>query len=149
MSQLPLGLLRGEAEGGRNHFQPGFWILEAGQPEELSLLVPFPRRPGAWEASGVVALMRHPSSSLLGVQGVCVCVQYDLKRSLKLVMEEEVDVSARICFVGQSAGLGPLPVLLTMSEGHGERILIFLADVPLDGDLVTGCGLPESHPPPH
>lgn len=48
-----------------------------------------------------------------------------------MVMKEEVSHSARVCFLGQSVGLGVLLVLLTVSEGHAERTLIFLADAPL------------------
>lgn len=125
MSRLPLGPLWGEAEVGRNQCQPGFCIPDAGQPEELPLLVQFQRRPRAWEVLGVEALMRHLSSSR--PEGQCA-----LRRSLKVVWREEGGCSAKIR--GQSAGVGPGldPVLLTVPEVHGERMLTFLAGVPLD-----------------
>lgn len=81
--------------------------------------------------------MRHLSSSR--PEGQC-----GLRRSLKVVWREEGGCSAKLR--GQSAGVGPGldPVLLTVPEVHEERTLTFLADVPLDGDFVTGYGLPES-----
>lgn len=63
-----------------------------------------------------------------------------------MVVKEEVSHPARVCFLGQSAGLGPLLMLLSVPEGQAERTLIFLADASLGWGLVTGCGLPESPP---
>lgn len=65
--------------------------------------------------------------------------QCGLRRSLKVVGKEEVGCLARICVRGQCAaslgpGLGPLAMLLTVPEVQGERMLAFLADVPLDGE---------------
>lgn len=65
--------------------------------------------------------MRHLSSSL--PEG-----QYGLRRSLKVAGREEESCSARIR--GQGASVGP--GLLTVPEMHGEGMLTFLADVPLD-----------------
>lgn len=65
--------------------------------------------------------MRHLSSSL--PEGQC-----GLRRSLKVVWREEGGSAAKI--KGQGAGVGP--GLLTMPEVHGERMLTFLAGVPLD-----------------
>lgn len=48
-----------------------------------------------------------------------------------MVVKEEVSHPARVCFLGQSAGLGPLLVFLSVPEGHAERTLIFLADASL------------------
>lgn len=71
--------------------------------------------------------MGHLSSSLQ---------RCGLRRSLKVVGKEEVGCLARFYVRGQSVGLGPglgpLAVLLTMPEVQRERMLAFLADVPLD-----------------
>lgn len=47
------------------------------------------------------------------------------------MVKEEVSHPARVCFLDQSAGLGPLLVFLSVPEGHAERTLIFLADASL------------------
>lgn len=86
----------------------------------------------------MVASVRHRSSLLGGGQ-------YGLERSLKVVMKEEVSHSAKVCFLGQSVGLGPLLMLLTVPEGHAERALIFLADAPLAEALSQAVDC-QSHP---
>ena len=67
-----LGLVGGEVEVGRNQLCPGFYFPRCGQPEELSLLVLFQRRPRGWEVLGCGRVDKAPRQpdSQAGWEGV-------------------------------------------------------------------------------
>lgn len=113
--------------GGINFSQVSIFP-DTGQPEELSLLVQFQRRPRDWEVLGCGGVDEAPLQLTPRWGGS------QAGRSSEVVRRQKGCCPAKACADGHGAGLGPRHSVLSPQSMLGvcrERLFIFLAYSPL------------------